>query len=86
MNNKFIKHGNSTIKLSAITGVSWKPAWTSYGSTYTKQKGRYVSIGNKSYRAKVTIRVGESETVDYYDSNELAEENCDAIVTLWESA
>lgn len=69
---KFINHGNSTIKLSAITGVSWEREEVGpHGS-------RVIPI--------VTIHTGKDDYVERYDSDELAEEDYDEIVARWEDA
>lgn len=73
--SKFIKHGNSTIKLSAITGVSWKPEWTISLGTHTNR-----------FDASVTIKTGADEAVASYDSDALAEVAYDKIVAKWEDA
>ena len=80
MSKKFIKHGNSTIKLSAITGVSWNRSWNQFIG------GGYRSGLTVEHGARVTIRVGDDATVTSYDSDALAEAAYDEIVASWENA
>lgn len=80
MSRKFIKHGNSTLKLSAITWVSWGRQYSNWHC------GGYRSGYKETFSAKVTVRTGEDKSVECYDSDELAEQAHDAIVSRWKDA
>lgn len=90
MSKNFIKHGNSTIKLSAITGVSWETARSKLGSVrypgYGRNSSRRYCSKSVIHLASVTIKTGEHVADASYDSDALAEAAYDEIVAKWEDA